>query len=169
MTTTTARTAVLSRLERAPARLTAEARRVAAAEAASGTPAGEWTPAQVLAHLVAVEQQVWEARLDMLAGDGEPEWVWTEPGPLSDPRAATVDGAAALFEAARADTLARLASLDEAGWARSGVHATYGRLDVAGLMAVAADHDDEHLAALVGRPAQERPIELRGAATEETR
>ena len=80
-----ARATVLSRLATAPGRLAAEAARVAAAEAESGTPAGEWTPAQVIAHLVAVERDVWQTRLAMLEGDAEPAWVWTEPGPLADP------------------------------------------------------------------------------------
>jgi hypothetical protein len=151
MTAPADRAAVLDRLASAPPRLAAEAARVAAAETASGGPAGEWTPAQVLAHLVAVEQQVWQARLDMLDGGAEPEWSWTEPGPVADPRAATTNGASALFADARAATLERLAALDEAGWARTGLHATFGRLDVAGLMRVAADHDDEHRAALRAR------------------
>jgi hypothetical protein len=109
----------------------------------------------VLAHLVAVERDVWQARLDALDSDAEPHWSWTEPAPLADPRAATPEGAAAMFAEARARTLARLDALDEPGWGRTGVHATYGRLDVAGLLAIAADHDDEHLAALRarGRPA----------------
>lgn len=147
------RAAVLARLRAAPARLSTEAARVAASEALDGAPAGEWTPAQVLAHLVAVERAVWQARLDTLRGDDEPAWSWTEPGPVDEPRAAMLAGAAALFAEVRAATLARLAALDEAGWARSGVHATYGRLDVAGLLAVAADHDDEHLASLAERGA----------------
>jgi hypothetical protein len=44
-----------------------------------------------------------------------------------------------------------VAAFDDAGWARTGVHATYGRLDVAALLRLAADHDDEHLAALEAR------------------
>ena len=39
---------------------------------------------------------------------------------------------------------AALRALDEAGWARSGTHATCGALDVAGLLLVAVDHDNEH-------------------------
>ena len=37
---------------------------------------------------------------------------------------------------------------DYDGWDRTGVHETYGRLDVAGLLRVAIDHDEEHLAGL---------------------
>jgi hypothetical protein len=44
--------------------------------------------------------------------------------------------------------VATVRALDEAGWERFGTHATYGRLDVAGLVRLAIDHDEEHLAGL---------------------
>jgi hypothetical protein len=50
------------------------------------------------------------------------------------------------FAFEREATLDRLDALDEAGWARSGIHERYGELDVAALCRLAADHDDEHLA-----------------------
>ena len=43
-----------------------------------------------------------------------------------------------------------LDALGPEGWSRTGTPDTYGVLDVAGLMTVAADHDDEHLASLLG-------------------
>ena len=147
-----ARLTVVAQLGALPVRLATLARAVAELEAASGPPDGEWTPRVVVAHLVAVEGVVWQARLDTLGPDRpEPAWTWTEPGPIEDPSAATLDGALALFEAGRALTLSRLEALDDDGWAKTWVHATFGRLDVAGLMRVAADHDDEHLAALEAR------------------
>ena len=54
---------------------------------------------------------------------------------------------AAFAGGARRD-LATVRALDEAGWARFGTHATYGRLDVAGLLRLAIDHDEEHLAGI---------------------
>jgi len=144
--------ALVARLGSFPARLGAVARAVATAEAVTGPPAGEWTARDVVAHLVAVERVVWQARLDTLGpGRGEPQWSWIEPGPVVEPEAASLEGALAVLGAERSATLARIAGLDEAGWARAGVHATYGRLDVAALLHVAADHDDEHLAALEAR------------------
>ncbi len=141
--------AVVTRLGAFPARLGSVARAVAAREAASGSPAGEWTARDVVAHLVAVERVVWQARLDTLGPDGaEPQWPYVEPGPVDEPEAASLEGALAVFGAERSATLARVAALGDAGWARAGVHATYGRLDVAALLRVAADHDEEHLAAL---------------------
>ena len=54
----------------------------------------------------------------------------------------------AAFARRAGQTVATIRALDEAGWARTGTHATYGRLDVAGLLRIAIDHDAEHLASL---------------------
>jgi DinB superfamily len=147
-----ARARLLERLATAPDRIAMAARRAAAIdEAAGGPPAGEWTAREAIGHLVSVEVIVWHGRLDDLRREETPTWSWTEPGPSTDPATATLEGAIARFAEVRAATLARLATLDEDGWARAGNHATFGRLDVAGLMLVAADHDEEHVAALQAR------------------
>jgi hypothetical protein len=144
------RDVVLARLRAFPGRLAEVALAVAAAdESAGGPPEGEWSARENVAHLVAVERGIWQARLDGLATlqpDQEPAWAWTEPGPVDDPDAATLDGALLVFRAARTSTVARLDALDGAGWARTGMHAAYGRLDVTGLATIAANHDDEHIA-----------------------
>lgn len=157
-----ARETAVARLVGFPDRLGAVAREVADADAAAGgPPEGEWTALQNVAHLVAVERAVWHSRLDGLAAspaDTDPVWTWTEPGPADDAMGASLEGALALFGRERMATVARLEALDEAGWARAGLHATYGRLDVAGLLRIAADHDDEHVATMTkGRPVTERP------------
>jgi DinB superfamily len=108
-------------------------------------PAGEWTPREVLLHLLAVEDEVWHARLRQLATEPEPHWPWFEPG-LASFSADSWDEVLDAFRASRAETVAKLDALDAAGWARSGVHERYGRLDVAGLMQRALDHDEEHIA-----------------------
>ena len=157
-----ARRELLERLAAGPARIASVARRVAEAEsesrgtasggtASGGTASGEWTARDVVAHLAAVETVVFQARLDQLAAGEDPVWAWTEPGPLDAQEAAALEGALEVFAARRAATVARVTGLDEAGWARSGTHATYGRLDVVGLLGVVVDHDDEHLAGLVAR------------------
>ena len=149
-----ARRVLLERLAAGPARIASVARRVAEAKPESRgetAPSGQWTARDVVAHLAAVETVVFQARLDQLAAGEDPVWAWTEPGPLDAPEAATLEGALEVFAARRAATVARVTGLDEAGWARSGTHATYGRLDVAGLLGVVVDHDDEHLAGLVAR------------------
>ena len=120
-----------------------------AARAAPPPPAGEWSAREVVCHLIAVEGEVWHVRLDSLwESNGEPRWAWTEPGPWDGPGSATLDGALEIFATRRAATIERLARLDNPGWRRTGLHPTYGRLDVAALLRVALDHDREHLAGL---------------------
>jgi hypothetical protein len=114
----------------------------------------KWSVREVVLHLVAVEKLVWQARLETLAAPetGEPpRWAWTEPSPADAPDIATADGAIAAFTAYRTQTVARIDALDERGWSRRGVHDTYGELDVAALIRIALDHDEEHLSALAAR------------------
>ncbi|MCJ7709605.1 MAG: DinB family protein [Chloroflexi bacterium] len=145
------RQGLLARLAAGPSRVASATRRVAATEAGAGAPPGEWTPREVVAHLAAVEADVFQPRLDQLASERDPVWAWTEPGPLDTPDTASLGSALETFAALRSGTLARVTGLDEAGWSRTGTHATYGRLDVAGLLSVLVDHDEEHLAGLETR------------------
>jgi hypothetical protein len=126
--------------------------RLADAARAAGerpVPDGEWTPAQVVRHLMAVEGEVWLSRLAELVAGGEPRWSWTEPGPLPGFDDASLDHVLGLFGRLRASTVDFLGIFDDAAWATTGVHATYGRLDVAGLLRLAIDHDEEHVAGIL--------------------
>lgn len=118
-----------------------------AARAASPIP-GEWTPEQVVRHLIAVETIVHQARLVDVAVHDRPAWGWTEPGPWMGEPDLDLDGVLARFAELRAATVATVRALDADGWDRSGQHATYGTLDVAGLLTLATDHDAEHLRGL---------------------
>jgi hypothetical protein len=139
----TDRAALVRELAAVPTRLVDTARRT------PEPPPGEWAAREVVCHLVAVETEAWHARLDMLwERDDEPAWPWTEPGPWAGEGSETLEGALEAFEVRRAATLDRLARLDDAGWRRTGVHQTYGRLDVTALIELALDHDREHLASL---------------------
>jgi hypothetical protein len=132
---------LLGRLRAIPVALAAAARGASPDVLAPG----EWTPSDVVRHLIAVEQLVWHARLADLTSTQQPTWPWTEPDRwLGDPGAPLVQ-LLSTYEAVRATTMATLDALDDAGWARTGTHATYGVLDVAGLMTLAVDHDEEHL------------------------
>ena len=136
--------AVRERLATFPARLAAAAR-----DAPSDAPApGEWTPSEIVRHLIAVEELVWHVRLGQLGTEDHPHWVWVEPGQWLGAPGAGLDDVLATHAAVRASTLATLDALGPAGWVRTGTHDTFGVLDVAGLMTVAADHDDEHLESL---------------------
>jgi hypothetical protein len=118
-----------------------------AARAASPIP-GEWTPEQVVRHLIAVETIVHQARLVEVAVHDRPAWGWTEPGPWDGEPDLDLEGVLARFAELRAATVATVRALDADGWDRSGRHATYGTLDVAGLLRLATDHDAEHLRGL---------------------
>jgi hypothetical protein len=120
----------------------------AAARRAGRRPDG-WSERQIVAHLVGVDREVFQVRLRDLAGTTEPQWSWVEPG--ADPGHASLAVLVRRFAAIREAMIAHLATLDEAGWARSGVHAVYGRLDVAALLGIAVDHDTDHIAELERR------------------
>jgi DinB superfamily len=137
--------AVIAEVAEFPARLEA----TAIPASASPSPGdGEWGVAEIVRHLIAVESVVWQARLAQVAAEDDPQWSWTEPGVAPGFDDASIDAILAAFASARAETVAMVKALDDAGWARYGTHATYGRLDVAGLLALAFDHDEEHLAAI---------------------
>ena len=136
-----ARTELLKRFAAFPSRVESAAR-----DAATRPPVrGEWTPEQVVRHLIAVETVVHQARLLDVAVHDRPAWGWTEPGPWMGESDLDLDGVLARFAELRAATVATVRALDADGWERSGQHATYGRLDVAGLLRLATDHDEEHL------------------------
>jgi hypothetical protein len=128
--------------------------RLAAAVAASppdvAPQPGEWSAREVVRHLAAVEEEVWHTRLDTLASESFPRWPWVEPGLWSGPGEATFEGALRAYAERRTATIARLDALDAAGWQRTGRHDVYGILDVAAMLRILIDHDEEHLAQ-VGR------------------
>jgi hypothetical protein len=125
-------------------------RLASAAHAAAGrpVPTGEWTPSEIVRHLIAVEAEVWQPRLRQVASEDDPHWPWTEPDRWHGEPDATLDELLARFAAGRVGTIAHVDALDDAGWARTGTHATFGVLDVAGLLEKALDHDEVHLASL---------------------
>lgn len=129
----------------ASAAVAAQARRIGAGRGR----ADGWSERQIVDHLIRVEGDAFQARLRQVADEVEPHWQWVEPG--AEPGHASLAILVGRFERARAATIDHLARLDERGWARSGVHATYGRLDVAALLGIAIDHDADHLAELVRR------------------
>ena len=83
------------------------ARLAEAARAADGRPVpdGEWTPSEIVRHLMAVEGEVWLSRLATLVAGGEPHWSWTEPGPLPGFDDASLDHVLGLFGRLRASTV----------------------------------------------------------------
>jgi DinB family protein len=123
---------------------------LAARRAAARRPVGpgEWSAADVVRHLIAVESDVWQPRLRQVAAEDDPHWPWTEPDRWLGEPSASLDDLLARFAAGRAETIAHVDALADSGWARTGTHATFGVLDVAGLLEKALEHDEEHLASL---------------------
>ena len=138
---TPAREALVAAMADFPGRLAVAAR----AAACRPTPPGEWGAVEVVRHLIAVEDEVWRARFARVAAEDDPHWAWTEPGLAPGYDDASVETVAAAFAAARAMTVDTIRALDDAGWARHGTHATYGVLDIAGLLRIAIDHDESHV------------------------
>ena len=133
---------VIERAAAVPDRLTDAAR---AAPPEPPAP-GEWPPTDVVRHLIAVEEEVWHVRLRQLIAEDEPHWAWAEPDRWQGSPDASLDELLVAYAERRATTIAMLTELGDEGWSKTGVHATFGRLDAAGLMQKALDHDDEHIA-----------------------
>ena len=146
--TTPDQRALRDALAEVPTRLSTAA--AALADPTAPSILGEWSAREVTLHLAAVDEVVWQPRLDALIAEDFPHWPWVEPGLWSGPGEATFDGAFAAFSRLRAGTIARVDALDDEGWARRGLHATYGELDVAALLRIELDHDEEHLAQISG-------------------
>ena len=149
--TGTERGAILGRFAAGPGRVASAAAEAQADRLAGGVrrrPDG-WSEREIVAHLVRVEREVFQVRLRQLADEAEPHWQWVEPG--AGPGHASLATLVGRFSAARGATIHYLEGLDDGSWARSGIHVTYGRLDVAGLLGIAVDHDTDHIAELERR------------------
>jgi len=85
----------VERLAGFPAELAAAARHGAGRPVAPG----EWTAREVVLHLVAVEEEVFQRRLGQLATEDHPRWPWVEPGLWSGPGDATFEGAIEVYAA----------------------------------------------------------------------
>ena len=144
---TAERAALVDRLRAGPERVARLA--VIAARRRGGRRPEGWSEREIVAHLVRVDREVFQVRLRDLAGTSEPQWSWVEPG--AEPGHASLAALVRRLAVVRQATIAHLANLDDAGWARSGVHAVYGRLDVAALLGIAVDHDADHIAELERR------------------
>jgi hypothetical protein len=144
---TAQRAALVDRLRAGPERAARLA--VIAATRRGGRRAEGWSEREIVAHLVRVDRDVFQVRLRDLAGATEPQWSWVEPD--AEPGHASLAALVRRFVVVREATIANLANLDDTGWARSGVHAVYGRLDVAALLGIAVDHDADHIAELERR------------------
>lgn len=105
---------------------------------------GEWSPRDVLVHMLYVETAVIPVRVrQMLDADGA-ALARPEPASESAPPAQT-DVLLAAWQSARAENLTFLRSLTPAQLAQGGIHSTYGRITAREHITEWAYHDLEHL------------------------
>ncbi len=138
-------------------------------EAVVGAPGPEgWSPRDVLAHVLSVQQPGFTARVRFMVEQDEPpvpnvdeDAVLETSGLRSRPMAELLDG----FSAARAATLALLSTLDEMQFARGGNHEIAGRITVAEIVHHHVFHDLSHvrqICALLEGPAEAARGAMRG-------
>ena len=109
---------------------------------------GEWAIVEVVAHLADTEERAL-ARTRRMLTEREPELPPYDPDLLAEERnyiAMYLDAQLTRFAAFRAEQLAELPELDEAGWLRTGHHGEHGRITVQQLAAHTAGEDADHLA-----------------------
>jgi hypothetical protein len=122
-----------------------------AAESAGEPPEGEWSAAQVMAHMAGAEH-LWLERLHRLLREPNPR---IKPGPTeksSQVQAQLMDGSLAdnldTFNTARGEIVSLLMGLSLRDWERTGTHDIRGEVTIADVVEAIVDHDAEHLAQL---------------------
>ena len=137
---------LLSRLATAPGRFAAALSRLDDADSVTGARPGEWSPAEVLAHLRASHAILEPRLLQMLVRDNPPLPAFDERRWLEVARFAALPITASLevMSLQRKELIYALRGLSAADWERQGTHETGVPLTVYGLARQIADHDDEH-------------------------
>jgi DinB superfamily len=112
---------------------------------------GDWSPRDVAAHLAASERECFEPRIRAIAGGGQPRFDFYSNDDR-DFSAIELDSALEEWAATRARLTNYVRSLSRAELANVGFHGEYGELTVPSYLAVAIDHDREHLRDLERAP-----------------
>jgi hypothetical protein len=139
---------LISRLASAPGRYTAALSRLEDADSVTGAQPGEWSPAEVLAH-VRASHAILEPRIvHILVRDNPPlpafdERRWQEVALYHT--VAVIDSLEAL-RLRRNELVRVLRSIPEADWQRTGLHETNGPQTILQIATHIANHDDEHIA-----------------------
>jgi uncharacterized damage-inducible protein DinB len=116
---------------------------------------GEWSISQLVAHLLDTDL-VYSERMKRVIAEDEPallgfdESAWAARLGYEE---TSIAEALALLTANRRWTSAVLRRLDDADFARAGVHSERGRVTLAGLLATVTNHVDHHLRFLYAKRA----------------
>ncbi|GIV81169.1 MAG: hypothetical protein KatS3mg051_0523 [Anaerolineae bacterium] len=109
--------------------------------------AGEWSPLEVLGHLIAVERDVYRPRLQMILSTDTPVLaaLTESPAPTIPPGAEQPRALLELFVAERRVTLDLLATLTPEDWQRPAHHHRLGPTTLLEVADLIAQHDRQHL------------------------
>ena len=123
----------------------------AAAATAGEPPEGEWSAAQVLAHMAATEH-LWLERLNQLLREKEPRIRPGGSGKAAEVQERLMGGSVAdnldAFNTTRGEIVSLLMGLSLRDWERAGTHDTRGEITIADVAESIIDHDAEHIAQL---------------------
>lgn len=110
-------------------------------------PEGEWSAAQILAHLAAIEE-FWLERLNLMLNQRES--LLRSFGEAATQRAEelvkdSIQENITRFSETRGQIVSALMSMTLNDWERTGTHETRGEITITDLVETIADHDAEHL------------------------
>jgi uncharacterized damage-inducible protein DinB len=105
---------------------------------------GEWSPAEVLAHLIDVEGR-YRRRLRRVLLEQDPLLDPIQPNESAHDRQAGRDELLLRFSMAREATLDFVKELPPADWGLTAIHPTWGRVSFQTLVQNLIEHDREHL------------------------
>lgn len=135
---------LLDLLVQTPTKLREAAER---ADQTGAPPEGEWSAAQVLAHMAATEQ-FWLDRLNLLLRQTDP-LLRAPSGEIGARQDALMGGTVAdnleAFNQVRGETISLLMGFSLRDWDRTGTHETRGEMSIADVVDAMVDHDAEHL------------------------
>jgi uncharacterized damage-inducible protein DinB len=103
---------------------------------------GEWSIAEVVAHLAEGDHVTFLPRLRRMLAEERPVFASRSPEPADLSDLAALLG---MFEAARREVVGILEGLEPSTWLREAVSPSRGAVSVEGYAALMAEHDTEHL------------------------
>ncbi|MBF6589370.1 MAG: DinB family protein [Ktedonobacterales bacterium] len=138
---------VLTRLETAPGRIAAAVAGWDGARLRAAPAAGEWSAAEILAHLRASDDILAYRAYMLLARDQPPlslfdERRWAEVAGYAQ---SDFHQSLAAFTLRRAELVRMRAAAPPEAWARTGMHESRGPITLLEVLRVLADHEEEHL------------------------
>jgi hypothetical protein len=117
------------------------------AEAVRPGPNGTFSPVEQCWHLADLEREGFGVRIERLLSEDEPflpDFDGNRIARERDYRSRALTAGLSAFRAARAQNVARLRSVADAAWTRSGTQEGVGRIALGDVPALAAAHDASH-------------------------